>query len=186
MTRTKNHSLPCSKRPAPRSRSGWKTRRPDTPNRPIKSLPRPSPEKRPLQIQKMNHAKIERTVEMFDRKTPCSNCPFTRDNAHRFNLPAARVEEILNGPAFQCHKTVNYGACEDPPRRHGSKPQQCAGLMALLHAAGRPNQIMQVAQRLGHFDPETIDTRRTFSTLDEYRLANAGRTREKQDHGQDT
>lgn len=120
---------------------------------------------------------------MFDRKTPCANCPFIRGNAHLFNLPAGRVEEILNGPAFQCHKTLDYSAYEDVQGRQGQTPQQCAGLMALLHAAERPNQIMQVGERLGAFDPKALDTRRIFTTIAEYRDAHAGKG---QDRGKDT
>lgn len=76
---------------------------------------------------------------MFDRKRPCSSCPFTVENARRFNFNPERIEEILNAPAFQCHKTVDYDHYDDPEGRQGDTPQKCAGLMALLHDTGRPN-----------------------------------------------
>lgn len=74
-------------------------------------------------------------------------------------LSAERVDQIVNAPAFQCHKTVDYDKDDDDPARAGDKPQQCAGLMAMLHKMGIPNQIMQVGQRLGAFDPAQLDPR---------------------------
>lgn len=104
---------------------------------------------------------------MFDLKAPCGNCPFRRDKAHLFGLSEDRVREIVSAQSFQCHKTVDYGEFDDPDKRQGDNPQQCAGLMAMLHAEGRPNQIMQVAERLGVFDPTALDTSKTFATVSE-------------------
>lgn len=101
---------------------------------------------------------------MFDLKRPCANCPFTRTNADLFQLPPSRLDEIVSATAFQCHKTVDYSGGDGRP---GSKPQQCAGLMAVLHAVGRPNQIMQVAERLADFDPSSIKSDDCFSSLEE-------------------
>lgn len=111
---------------------------------------------------------------MFDRKRPCANCPFTRANAATFGLPDARILEIVQGPAFQCHKTVNYEEYDDPNLRQGDHPQQCAGLMALLHAEDSPNQIMQVGERMGAFDPNALDTSDTFESIGHYRRAARG------------
>jgi len=41
----------------------------------------------------------------------------------------------------------------------GDRPQQGAGLMAVLYREGCENQIMQVAMRFGHFDPYELDPR---------------------------
>jgi hypothetical protein len=94
---------------------------------------------------------------LFKLKRPCSNCPFRKDKGRLFGLDRSRLIEITNGLAFQCHKTVDYDKFDDPEGRQGDKPQQCAGLMTLLHRAGRPNAIMQVAERLGHLDPTALD-----------------------------
>lgn len=91
---------------------------------------------------------------MFALKQPCMNCPFRKGQGELFRLPRERLQEIVNAPAFQCHKTVDYS--EDEPDQ-GDRPQQCAGLMTVLHREGRPNQIMQVAQRLTGFDPDQLD-----------------------------
>jgi hypothetical protein len=40
---------------------------------------------------------------------------------------------------------------------HGDRPQQCAGLMAVLAREQRTNNIMQVAERFGVLDLTTLD-----------------------------
>lgn len=90
---------------------------------------------------------------MFDLKRPCVTCPFRRGQGETFGLPRARLEKIFAAPAFQCHKTVDYAEGAD---RQGDKPQQCAGLMAVLVQDGADNQIMQVGARLGAFDPDVL------------------------------
>lgn len=97
---------------------------------------------------------------MFDHKKPCNNCPFRRSQAKKYNLGKERITEIVNATAFECHKTTGVAASKKPP-------QQCAGLMALLHSANKPNQIMQVAQRLTNYDPATIDKTDTYATIEE-------------------
>ena len=82
---------------------------------------------------------------MFNLKQPCNNCPFRKGQGQNFRLSEGRLAEILNAPAFQCHKTLDGSA------------EQCAGLMKILYDAGEPNQIMQVAIRLGVLDPEKLD-----------------------------
>lgn len=90
-----------------------------------------------------------------------------------FRLSPARLDEIVEASAFQCHKTVDYG--DDGKPAPGPRPQQCAGLMAVLHREGRPNQIMQVAMRLTGFDPETLDPRgEAYASLEDVCRAHAG------------
>ncbi|NEI52701.1 hypothetical protein GR217_34345 [Rhizobium leguminosarum] len=91
---------------------------------------------------------------MFDLKRPCRNCPFRQGQGERFRLHPDRLRDIVEAPAFQCHKTVDYSEDEPAP---GDRPQQCAGLMAVLHRSDRPNQIMQVASRISDFDPAALD-----------------------------
>lgn len=92
---------------------------------------------------------------MFDLKRPCVNCPFRKGVGETFRLPRLRLRRIKNGPAFPCHKTIDYDASEgseDGDNRGTAYkpggPQQCAGLMAVLQREGQENQIMQVAGRL--------------------------------------
>lgn len=90
---------------------------------------------------------------MFDLKRPCMNCPFRKGQGELFGL--RNLDDIFAAPAFQCHKTVDYSIGDKG--RPGDNPQQCAGLMAILHREGKPNQIMQVGERLDRFDPEQLD-----------------------------
>lgn len=107
---------------------------------------------------------------MFDLKRPCKDCPFRRSRAGAYRLKPERLEEIRTATAFQCHKTADYSAGDDEGRS-GDKPQQCAGLMAVLHAQKTPNQIMQVAQRLISYDPGRIETLDTFPTWEDVQKA---------------
>ena len=75
-------------------------------------------------------------------------------------MDAERLREIATGPAFQCHKTVDYAHWNDRRKRQGDRPQQCAGLMAVLARDGADNQIMQLAQRLGSLDTAALDPKR--------------------------
>lgn len=94
---------------------------------------------------------------MFDLKRPCIDCPFRKGQGELFQLPLGRLSEIRRAPAFQCHKTVDYDEWDDPELRAGDRPQQCAGLMAVLVRERAENSIMQVAERLGRVDFRSLD-----------------------------
>lgn len=93
---------------------------------------------------------------MFGLKRPCNNCPFKKGQGGLFGLPPERLEGIRTAPAFQCHKTVDYDVEDDEHPGQGDRPQQCAGLMGVLTREQTPNQIMQVAERLGYFNPSML------------------------------
>jgi hypothetical protein len=86
---------------------------------------------------------------MFDLKRPCITCPFRKGQGERFQLDRKRLEEIKSATAFQCHKTVQYKYFNDSRKRQGDKPQQCAGLMAVLIREKRATPIMRVAELFG-------------------------------------
>lgn len=100
---------------------------------------------------------------MFDLKSPCINCPFKIGLGSNFRLPEWRLNEIRNGPAFQCHKTVDY----DGPDKQGDKPMQCAGLIGVLLHERAPNQIMQVATTVGYVDFATYDKTKCYQSWDD-------------------
>lgn len=102
---------------------------------------------------------------MFKLTRPCNNCPFRKGQGKLFGMHRFRLREIFGAVAFQCHKTVDYDA-EDEADRHGDKPQQCAGLMSLLHRAGRSNTIMQVGERLGSFNPSRLDHSDVYESIE--------------------
>lgn len=98
----------------------------------------------------------------FDLVRPCADCPFRNDKGG-FGLRAGRVREILGGgsgrawwpsPSFPCHKTIEY---RERGTHIGPTAQQCAGVMIILHREHRHNDTMQVAQRLGYWDPAKLD-----------------------------
>lgn len=92
---------------------------------------------------------------MFDLQKPCQNCPFRKGQGSRYKLSKKRLDEIFEASAFQCHKTLD------------KKPQQCACLMKLLAKGKRPNQIMQVAERLGRLDISSLDPdNEVYTSLD--------------------
>jgi hypothetical protein len=108
---------------------------------------------------------------MFDLRSPCVSCPFRKGQGELFELHPERLEEIFEAPAFQCHKTVDYSGDEPDS---GSRPQQCAGLMSVLHREDQPNQIMQVGYRLGALDLDKLDPRgEAYDTIDAVREAHA-------------
>lgn len=102
---------------------------------------------------------------MFHLKRPCMTCPFRKGVGENFGLRKARLDEIVKATAFQCHKTVDYSNFDDAEKRSGDRPEQCAGLMSLLHRAGKPNTIMQVAERFGHFDGDTLDHGEVYDSI---------------------
>ncbi|MEJ7831358.1 MAG: hypothetical protein WKF79_00450 [Nocardioides sp.] len=109
---------------------------------------------------------------MFDLRRPCSTCPFRKGQGSLFALTEERIAGIIAGTAFQCHKTVDYAHFDDDEARAGDRPQQCAGLMAVLHRSDQPNQIMQVASRLGALDLDALDPDGTaYSSLQVARKA---------------
>lgn len=111
---------------------------------------------------------------MFDLKRPCVNCPFRKGVGETFRLPVDRLIEIKFATAFQCHRTVDYEHFEDREKRSGDRPQQCAGLMAVLIREKRENSIMQVAQRFG-VDLSGIDPKNeAYETWDAVLAAHCG------------
>jgi hypothetical protein len=111
----------------------------------------------------------------FDLTRPCGRCPFRSDI--RFGLRPARVLEILRdrrgfpAPSFACHKTVDYDA--DQPRVPPDA-QHCAGVLAILHREGRPNDMMQIAERLGIWDPASLDPTAPFYDSTDAAIAGQG------------
>jgi len=89
---------------------------------------------------------------MFALKSPCDNCPFRRGQGQLFGLSPRRLEDIREATAFQCHKTIEIV-------KPGAKPQQCAGLMAVLRREDHPNAIMKAGVLFGHLDPLALDPR---------------------------
>lgn len=107
---------------------------------------------------------------MFKLTRPCVSCPFRVGVGENFQLRTERLRDIMTAAAFQCHMTVDYDTEREDDQGNvrpgtGEHPQQCAGLMSLLHRAGRANQIMQVGERLGAFDPSKLDHSDCYASI---------------------
>ena len=87
----------------------------------------------------------------FDLTTPCGECPFRNDiNGY---LTTARVKQlkkdVVNGEkTFACHKTV-YSP--------GTTEHHCAGALILLKKLNKHGRMLQIAERLGLYDPSKLD-----------------------------
>lgn len=83
---------------------------------------------------------------MLTRKIPCGTCPFrtTPDGLRGLGTERAQeiAESLLRGESFTCHSDL------DKQERNRN---QCVGAMLILDKLQQPNQIMQVAGRLGMF-----------------------------------
>ena len=97
---------------------------------------------------------------MFDLKKPCNDCPFRVSNAVNYGLSPARLDEIMKGPAFECHKTSGLVG-------EKKAPQQCAGLIALLDSESLHNTITHVAMAFIGYSPRSVDKTDTFNTIDD-------------------
>ena len=89
--------------------------------------------------------------------TPCPNCPFRSDRPGY--LTKARAREIVScidkDQNFPCHQTVDYSGEGDGVTTLKSKT--CAGFAILCEAEEKPNQIMQIAERLGLYDRDKLN-----------------------------
>jgi hypothetical protein len=98
----------------------------------------------------------------FNLKTPCKDCPFRSDReANKGWLGKERAESIINSitkedATFQCHKTL------------GNKAEHCAGATILLEKLEKPNQLMRIAERLGHYDLTKLDMNAPVMTAKEF------------------
>ena len=90
------------------------------------------------------------TSEIYRVTKPCNNCPFL-DNGKAIKLTDGRLDEIkkdlLKGGSFNCHKTV-YNLDEDMNETEEQPLKMCAGAYRFLKEKDKPNQQMQIAQRL--------------------------------------
>ena len=84
--------------------------------------------------------------QKLNLKVPCKTCPFRTTQGGLRGLGTDRAEEIseslLRGESFTCHSDL------DKQERNRN---QCVGSMLILDKLQQPNQIMQVAGRLGMF-----------------------------------
>lgn len=96
----------------------------------------------------------------FDLKRPCVDCPFLRDKAFltRARARSIATDVLVAGKTFSCHKTLDYSNADDDGGPADTKhTQHCAGALIMCEKAGRPNQMMRIAERLGMYDASKLD-----------------------------
>jgi hypothetical protein len=95
----------------------------------------------------------------YSMTTPCPQCPFRADIPGYLTAGRVRsIERDLIRGEFHCHKTTATIETEDGAERV-STPESihCAGALILLEKLERPSQMMRISQRLGMYDPTTLD-----------------------------
>ncbi len=95
-------------------------------------------------------------VKRFVIAQPCPKCPFRLDvlGGGHFIHPrrAADIAEALRaGKSFVCHETTSCD--DDGDRVTAAGSLHCAGAAIVLEREGLQNQLMQVASRLGLWQP---------------------------------
>lgn len=101
---------------------------------------------------------------MFDRKRPCTTCPFLTGRSGLRYLGRSRAEEIatalLRDWSFTCHSDL-----EKPE----SERQHCAGAAILLEKLNRPNQMMRIFERFGGYDRHALSGHaEVFDSFDDW------------------
>lgn len=98
----------------------------------------------------------------YEMTRPCKKCPFVK--ANNFPLSKARKKEIMLSifaldQSFPCHQTTEEFEDDDGGVElvATDDSQHCVGAMILLEKAGKPNQMMQIAERLGMYDHKKLD-----------------------------
>jgi hypothetical protein len=90
----------------------------------------------------------------FDLKKPCKDCPFLPGSCTNTTLKPGRIDSIIKAVheedlTFACHKTTD--------RPDQVDWQHCAGALIHLEKSGDSNQMVQLAERLGLYDPSKLD-----------------------------
>lgn len=85
----------------------------------------------------------------FDLKTPCKDCPFLQGKSYLNPDRAYEIAEytVQDNTMFSCHKTLASKKGE----------QHCAGALIMAEKRGLKGNMLQVAQRLGFYDPAKLD-----------------------------
>lgn len=100
---------------------------------------------------------------------PCKDCPFRKD-VPGF-LTQSRAEEIAHGigflgESFTCHKSNSFDD-ETGEVVVTERSRHCAGAALILEKEEKPNQVMQVAERLGHYN-QPVGAELVFDSLAEF------------------
>ena len=82
---------------------------------------------------------------------PCVECPFLKGSG----FTVKQLKEHASGQ-FACHKACKVNDDGEFEARNEKTPH-CAGALIFLEQAGRPHQMMRIAERLGMYDRTKLD-----------------------------
>lgn len=109
------------------------------------------------------------TFRGMSLRRPCKHCPF-RSDIRRYLQPERYLSIARSlvdlGESFTCHETNDFDD-ETGDAVVTSRSKACAGAMIWLQHQNRPNQCMQVMERLGAFDPSRLDMKAPVYTTRE-------------------
>lgn len=94
------------------------------------------------------------SVDTFKLKTPCQNCPFRTDVTPYIRVQYLK-QVLADRHVFVCHKTVDYSHFDKG--RKTSDTQPCAGFLICMQHDNKKNDLMQLAERLGLYDPSKMN-----------------------------
>lgn len=98
----------------------------------------------------------------FSLREPCAECPFRKSQSYLHGERAREIAEAVavENRTFTCHKHLHGDREEDAEGEDHYQPgvtdQMCAGAMAFVKKLGAPNQMLQIAERLGLRDPSRL------------------------------
>jgi hypothetical protein len=91
-------------------------------------------------------------AEIYRKLNYCNNCPF-KDEGKAIYLDEGRMDDIRKGldegGSFNCHKTAYSLDDNMQPLAENVSLKMCYGAFKYLKEKGEPNQVMQVALRMG-------------------------------------
>lgn len=92
----------------------------------------------------------------FTRAEPCGECPFLKKFEKGYELDT--LEEFAAG-AFPCHKTAELVEDDDGHAKYhiARHSTACAGALIFNEKRNVETQAMQIAFRLGLYDPTTLN-----------------------------
>jgi hypothetical protein len=119
----------------------------------------------------------------FSLKQPCEHCPFRTDQCFLNGQRAREIAEAVavENKTFTCHQHL-HGEHDDDPEgdveyHPSTVDQMCAGAMAFVEKLGVPNQMLQIAERLGLRDPSRLDPASRAAVYDSIEDMAAGHSR---------
>lgn len=111
----------------------------------------------------------------FRLRKMCKDCPWRSDREYPFFGKDERgyertqeLRESLQGMhVFPCHKTAYFD--DDGDQHQTERTQACAGVLITMEKAGDRGDLVQIAERIGKYDPSILDLNQpTYNSLEEW------------------